>query len=56
MSEFVTGARLNWADLSLQARTHGAHMLLKADRTRPVQIVPSVRTPGALHPPTSAIR
>jgi pimeloyl-ACP methyl ester carboxylesterase len=34
------GAALNLADLRLMSKTHAPHMLLKADGSRPVQIVP----------------
>jgi pimeloyl-ACP methyl ester carboxylesterase len=47
MSENAAGARLNLADGGILAQTHGAHKLLKADGTSPVQIVKSVRTPAA---------
>ncbi len=47
LSESSGGARLNLADSKLLARTHGAHMLLKADGTRPVQIIPSTTKPQA---------
>jgi hypothetical protein len=43
MSEDASGARLNQADSAVLAHTHGEHMLLKADGTTPVQIVPNVR-------------
>jgi hypothetical protein len=42
------GARLNRADAKLLSRTHGAHLLLKADGTRAVQIVPSTMKPQAV--------
>ena len=47
MAEAASGARLYLADGSIRARTHGAHMLLKADGTSPVQIIQSTRSPAA---------
>jgi pimeloyl-ACP methyl ester carboxylesterase len=41
------GPRLNLQDPTLLAETHGAHMLLKADGTRPVGIVPTAHLPKA---------
>jgi pimeloyl-ACP methyl ester carboxylesterase len=35
------GAALNLADLKLMSRTHAPHLLLKADGSRPVQIIPT---------------
>jgi len=35
------GAALDLADLKLMSKTHAPHMLLKADGTRPIQIVPT---------------
>ena len=48
MSEDAGGARLNAVDPKVLAHTHGPHLLLKADGTTPVQIVPDVRTPKAI--------
>lgn len=48
MSDNVAGARLNLADPKILARTHAPHLLLKADGTSPVQIVPEVREPKAI--------
>jgi pimeloyl-ACP methyl ester carboxylesterase len=50
MSENASGARLNLADPKILSRTHGAHMLLKADGTSPVQVIPAVRKPKATAP------
>jgi hypothetical protein len=51
MSESSPGAvRLNLADARLLSRTHGAHMLLKADGSAPVGIVHSVMHPTATPP------
>lgn len=44
------GPRLNLQDGSLLAETHGAHMLLKADGTRPVAVVASTRKAAAPRP------
>jgi pimeloyl-ACP methyl ester carboxylesterase len=38
----VNGARPELADHKLLARTHAPHILLKADGTKPVEIIPSV--------------
>jgi pimeloyl-ACP methyl ester carboxylesterase len=43
------GAALHLADLRLLSKTHGPHMLLKADGSRPVQIIPT--TYGGLSEP-----
>ena len=43
----INGARLDLADKSILSRTHGRHMLLKADGSRPVQIIPQVTAPNA---------
>ena len=43
----INGARLDLADKTILSRTHGQHMLLKADGTRPVQIIPQVTAPNA---------
>jgi pimeloyl-ACP methyl ester carboxylesterase len=43
----LNGARLDVADLRLMSKTHAPHLLLKADGTKPVQIVPSVTVPTA---------
>jgi hypothetical protein len=48
MSDNVACARLNLADPKILARTHAPHLLLKADGTTPVQIVPDVRAPKAI--------
>jgi hypothetical protein len=47
MSEDAAGARLNLADPAVLSRTHGEHLLLKADGTTPVQIVLDVHIPKA---------
>jgi pimeloyl-ACP methyl ester carboxylesterase len=47
MSENASGARLNLADPNILSQTHAPHMLLKADGTTPVEIVPVVRKPAA---------
>jgi len=44
----VNGARAELADLRLLSRSHEPHMLLKADGTKPVQIIPQVYGPLAL--------
>jgi len=44
MAVHNTGARLNLADPKILSRTHGSHMELMTDGTRPVGIVHSVRT------------
>jgi hypothetical protein len=41
----INGARPELADLRLLSRTHAPHMLLKADGTRPVQIIHQVYGP-----------
>ncbi len=41
-SVLVNGARVELADHRVLAKTHGQHMLLKADGTRPVGIIPQV--------------
>jgi hypothetical protein len=38
----INGARIDLADRALLSRTHAAHVLLKADGTAPVLIVPSL--------------
>jgi pimeloyl-ACP methyl ester carboxylesterase len=48
-SLFMNGARPELADTHLLGKTHGRHMLLKADGTRPVQIVPLLMTPAGHH-------
>jgi pimeloyl-ACP methyl ester carboxylesterase len=48
MAVHNTGSRLNLADPTLLSRTHGAHMELKTDGSRPVGVVHSVRTPETL--------
>jgi hypothetical protein len=48
MSDNVAGARLNLADPKILSHTHAPHLLLKADGTSPVQIVPEVREPKAI--------
>ena len=48
MSEDAAGARLNLADPKILGRSHGPHVLLKADGTTPTQIVPVVRAPQAI--------
>ena len=45
----VNGARLDLADVRLLSRTHAPHMLLKADGTRPVQVIPRL-TPALAQP------
>jgi pimeloyl-ACP methyl ester carboxylesterase len=47
MAENSAGARLNMADGTLLAETHGAHLHLKADGTTPVEIARSTRKPAA---------
>jgi hypothetical protein len=41
----INGARLDFADQKLMSRTHAPHVLLKADGTRPVQILERVTAP-----------
>ncbi len=48
MAENSVGARINLADGRLLSRTHAAHMHLKADGTRPVEIVHSTRKPQGM--------
>jgi hypothetical protein len=43
------GAALNLADLRLMSKTHAPHLLLKADGTRPIQIIPTTY-PGLSEP------
>ena len=43
----VNGARPELADMRLLSRTHAPHILLKADGTRPTQIIPQVYRPLA---------
>lgn len=43
----TNGARIDLADLSLMSRTREPHLLLKADGTKPWQIIPSLRPPMA---------
>jgi pimeloyl-ACP methyl ester carboxylesterase len=43
----INGARPQLADTRLMSKSHAPHMLLKADGTRPVQIVPQVFPPQA---------
>ena len=43
MASHATGARLNLADPKLLSQTHAPHMELKADGTRPVEIIHSTR-------------
>jgi hypothetical protein len=45
------GARLFQADTGMLAHTKAPHMLLKADGTRPVQVVQTVRPPAACRRP-----
>jgi hypothetical protein len=45
----VNGARLDLADVRLLSRTHAPHMLLKADGSRPVQVIPRL-TPALAQP------
>jgi hypothetical protein len=45
MAENSVGARINLADGRLLSRTHAPHLHLKADGTRPVEIVHSTRKP-----------
>jgi hypothetical protein len=47
MAENTQGARLNLADGKVLSRTHGEHLHLKADGTRPVEIVALTREPAA---------
>jgi pimeloyl-ACP methyl ester carboxylesterase len=46
-SLYVNGARPDIADVRLLSKTHAPHTLLKADGTRPVQIIPLVMAPRA---------
>jgi hypothetical protein len=48
MAENSVGARINLADKRLLSRTHAPHMNLKADGSRPVEIVHSVREPEGM--------
>ena len=43
MAENSVGARLNLADLRLLSRTHAPHLHLKADGTKPIEIIKSTR-------------
>ncbi len=43
----VNGARPELADTRLLGKTHGQHVLLKADGSKPVQIIPLVMKPAA---------
>lgn len=47
MAGNAVGARLNLADPRFLSRTRGPHLHLKADGTRPVEVVPSTRAPAA---------
>ncbi len=47
MAGNAVGARLNLADPRFLSRTRGKHLHLKADGTRPVEVVPSTRRPAA---------
>ncbi|MCS0631155.1 hypothetical protein NX786_17620 [Telluria mixta] len=46
-SLYVNGARPELADLRLLSRTHSSHLLLKADGSTPVQVIPLVMEPRA---------
>jgi pimeloyl-ACP methyl ester carboxylesterase len=48
MSTTQAGARLYQPDISILAHTKSPHMLLKADGSKPVGIVPSVRPPSGM--------
>jgi hypothetical protein len=48
MSTTQAGARLYQPDISILAHTKSPHMLLKADGSKPVRIVPSVRPPSGM--------
>jgi len=47
MAENSVGARLNLADPRLLSRTHGTHLHLKADGSKPVEIIKSTRAAAA---------
>jgi hypothetical protein len=46
-SIFMNGARPELADTRLMGKTHAPHLLLKADGSKPTQIIPLVMTPAA---------
>jgi hypothetical protein len=48
MSATPAGARLYQPDISILAHTKSPHILLKADGSKPVVTVPSVRTPSGM--------
>jgi hypothetical protein len=48
MAENSVGARINLADGGLLSRTHAPHLQLRADGTKPVEIVHSTRKPAGM--------
>lgn len=48
MAENSVGARINLADARILSRTHAPHLHLKADGTRPIEIVHSTRKPQGM--------